>query len=262
MAYEVLYTLPSWLLFIIIIGSSVALAWVGTLLMRRWMKALVGGKQNEVAGFIFATVSVVYAALLAFLIVSVWEQFNAADLAVSEEAASLVTVDRYSATFPEPERREVHDWLRQYTELVINKEWDAMRLNHGEDAHTMASLTDLNKIWTTYRQLSPNVVDSEAMRNLNELSRRRILRIESSTGGLPDIFWPVLVLGAVIVVNFGTLFYLENANLHIFMVLLMAFLNAMCLWIIVALNNPFAGDLQVSSAAFKYALQVLDSLPR
>jgi hypothetical protein len=82
------------LLFILMVGGPVGLAWVGTLLFRRHKKAPTDDKLNEVAGFIFAPVSVVYAVLLAFVVIIVWEQYLAAESAVSQEAAALITVAR------------------------------------------------------------------------------------------------------------------------------------------------------------------------
>ena len=77
------YSIPSWLLFLLIVGGSVLLAWVGTLLLRRLTKAPMDDRQNEVAGFIFATVGVLYAVLLAFTVIIVWEQYLSAENAVS-----------------------------------------------------------------------------------------------------------------------------------------------------------------------------------
>src|SRR6478736_759266 len=50
--------------------------------------------QHEVAGFKFATVGVIYAVLLAFAIVIVWERYNQADNEVANEASAAATVFR------------------------------------------------------------------------------------------------------------------------------------------------------------------------
>jgi hypothetical protein len=47
---------------------------------------------NEVAGFKFATVGVLYAVLLAFAVIVVWEKFSAAEDHVALEAAAAATL--------------------------------------------------------------------------------------------------------------------------------------------------------------------------
>lgn len=45
-------------------------------------------KNSEIAGFKFATIGVIYAVILAFAIVSVWEKFDEAELRVLEESGA------------------------------------------------------------------------------------------------------------------------------------------------------------------------------
>src|SRR2546429_5896881 len=129
------YAIPSWLLFLLIVGGSVGLAWIGTVLLRRLTTAPKDDRHNEVAGFIFATVGVLYAVLLAFTVIIVWEQYISAESVVSQEAAALITVARDASSFPQPERGQVYDQLRAYAQFVLNVEWrtmDESTLEHEE----------------------------------------------------------------------------------------------------------------------------------
>lgn len=135
--------------------GSVALAWVGTVLLRRLTTAPKDDRHNEVAGFIFATVGVLYAVLLAFTVIIVWEQYLAAENAVSQEAAALITVAHDASSFPEPERSQVYDQLRAYAQFVINEEWrtmDEATLEHEESTGAVAAI---NTMWSVYRSLPP-----------------------------------------------------------------------------------------------------------
>ena len=108
------YAIPSWLLFLLMVGGSVAFAWVGTVLLRRLTTVPKDDRHNEVVGFIFATVGLLYAVLLAFTVIIVWEQYLSAESAVSQEAATLITVAHDASSFPEPARGQVYDQLRAY----------------------------------------------------------------------------------------------------------------------------------------------------
>lgn len=44
---------------------------------------------NEVAGFKFSVIGVLYAVLLAFLVVAVWQNYNATETAVRNEAKAV-----------------------------------------------------------------------------------------------------------------------------------------------------------------------------
>jgi hypothetical protein len=102
-----LYAIPSWLLFLLIVGGSVGLVWLATVLLRRVTTAPKDDRHNEVVGFIFATVGVLYAVLLAFTVIIVWEQYLGAESAVSQEGTALITVARTASSFPNPELGQV-----------------------------------------------------------------------------------------------------------------------------------------------------------
>ena len=74
-----------------------AVAMLGPALVRRRYTYSVLIKNNEVAGFKFATLGVIYAVLLGFAIVSVWEKFSEAELLVLREAGASATLYRLSS---------------------------------------------------------------------------------------------------------------------------------------------------------------------
>ena len=56
----------------------------GTLMVRRLMNVKVFERHNEVAGIIYAVIGVVYAVLLGFAAVTVWEGYDKAQAAVEQ----------------------------------------------------------------------------------------------------------------------------------------------------------------------------------
>jgi hypothetical protein len=67
---------PLWISGAIIIGGGTLLAMLGPVLVRRYVALDRLTINNEIAGFKFATVGVLYAVLLAFVIIVVWEKFQ------------------------------------------------------------------------------------------------------------------------------------------------------------------------------------------
>lgn len=255
--------LPAGLLLIIVVCVPMALACGGLLLARRWMKKPEDEEHNILVTGMFATVSLIYTVLLAFLIISVWETFHAASQSVSQEGAALITVARDTELLPQPLRGQILDQLHAYTVYVMNYEWDTMRrgTNEQEIAAPQALAASTN-LWVLFRQLPPSTMNAEMLRSLDYLSEQRVARLMASQDGLPGIFWLVLIVGAILTISFSFILRVADARLHIFMVLLLTCTITLCLWLIVIMNDPFVGTMQVSSDPLKYALFVIDTLPR
>ena len=58
-------------------------------------------EHNDLGGFILAVIGVIYAVLLAFVAIGVWERFQLAEARTYEEAGALTTVYRDAGSFPQ-----------------------------------------------------------------------------------------------------------------------------------------------------------------
>ena len=67
---------PLWLSGLLMVALPTALAMLGPVLVRRCVHLDRLTTNNEVAGFKFAAVAVLYAVLLAFAVIVVWERFQ------------------------------------------------------------------------------------------------------------------------------------------------------------------------------------------
>ena len=84
--------------------NRVPVSVAGTLIVRRLINVDVLERHNEVAGFIYAVIGVVYAVLLGFAAVTVWEGYDKAQAAVEREADDLADLFRDAQTFPQDTR--------------------------------------------------------------------------------------------------------------------------------------------------------------
>jgi hypothetical protein len=181
---------------------------------------------------------------------------------VSQEAAALITVAHDASSFAEPARGQVYDQLRAYAQFVLNEEWrtmDEATLEHEESTGAQAAI---NSIWSIYRSLPPGHVDPHTTDSLDNLSTQRAVRLQSNVAALPNVLWYGLLLGAVVTVCFALILHMENVGLHAALTALLAGLIATCIWMILMVNHPFAGDVHVSTAAFEHAIHVIENLPR
>ena len=64
---------------------------------------------NDVAGFIYAALGVIYAVLLALVVIAVWEKYQAADETVEQEANAIAEIFWLAHRLPEPEGSHIQE---------------------------------------------------------------------------------------------------------------------------------------------------------
>ena len=105
----------------------VALVAVGGLVaVQRLVPAARRQEHNDVAGFIYAVVGVIYAVLLALMVIAVWEEHEAAKATVREEANELADVFWLAHRLPEPEGPRLQELALSYARVVAEEEWPLM----------------------------------------------------------------------------------------------------------------------------------------
>ena len=88
-------------------------------------------EHNDVAGFLYAVVGIVYAVLLALLVIAVWERYQKANETVESEANGVAEVAWLAHRLPEPERHVLQEDARAYAQEVVDEEWPLMEQGLG-----------------------------------------------------------------------------------------------------------------------------------
>ena len=191
-----LTTLPLWLSAVILIVPTTLLAMAGPLIVRRYVDVTQLRTNNEVAGFKFATVGVLYAVLLAFAVVVVWEKFNQAESEVAKEAGAAATVFRLSQGV-DPERgAAIREATTDYLTSAIASDWPAME----SDTRSPATTEALNEIYHAvlkFRSFGTDetLVLAEILRQVDRISEARRERRVMVDGIVPAMIWVVLFGG-------------------------------------------------------------------
>ena len=250
----------AWFWGILLVGAMVLLAVAGTLLARRWVGVEVLKLNNEVAGFIYAVIGVVYAVLLGFTAIIVWGQYDKAQAVVEQEANELADLYRNAQTFPDGVRRELETRLRTYARLVVEKEWPAM----VERKSSPETWEAFNQLWRTYHLFQPEnehekIWYAQSLAKLNQLGDRRRLRLLSSRSeGVPGVMWLVLLGAGAVTVGFSFLFGTRNTTAQVLMTAGLAMVIALVLLSIMAMQHPFAGITRVGPDAFNQFFEIFD----
>ncbi|HEV2261005.1 MAG TPA: hypothetical protein VGR69_01785 [Candidatus Rubrimentiphilum sp.] len=231
------------------IGVFVAFGILAGLLVHRFVPRAVFEEHNEIAGFMFAVVGVVYAVLLAFLAIAVWERYEAAEVRTYDEANQLSVVYRAVDVFPQAPK--IRKDLMRYTTLVINDEWPKMN-GSGESSEANLLLEDIGY---DIRHLHANTPSQQAvlsslLENIHSIMVDRDYRISMSSEGINVFVWTILFAGAIGTMLFASLFAFKRAGAQVAMTGLLAFSLAIVLYLISVMDFPFRGEVRIGPEAF------------
>ncbi|MBO0681279.1 DUF4239 domain-containing protein [Mycolicibacterium sp. S2-37] len=240
----------------VVVIVTVALSVFGLIAFRRLTRSERFESANDVTAQTFALAGILYAVLVAFVVVVVWEQFEDATAATESEANAISDLLRDSETLPPQSREAVRRSLIAYAEDVVNDEF--VRLHHGEAIEQQSD--ELTAIWQSYLDVQPVTQIQIAFLNediskLNDLGSSRKVRISSSHSGIPTELWVLLVGGGAVMLLFTYLFGTAHLAVHACSVALAGALLSFVLYLIFALEHPFVGDLSVQTYPYEHVLE-------
>jgi uncharacterized membrane protein YraQ (UPF0718 family) len=238
------------------VAVSVLIAVTGLMLVQRLVPLRLRKEHNDVAGFIYAVLGVIYAVLIALVVIAVWEDFAAARDTVERESSELDDVFRLAHSLPEPEGRQLQELARSYARVVVDEEWALMaQARTSPRAWELLDEMTLHFENVEVRTKAEQVRYAEALARMDELADARNARLVEAGEGIPTVVWGVLAVGGILVVGFAYLFGLENTLVHNLMVGALALLISSVLFTIGVLEYPFSGDVRVSPEAFELVLE-------
>ena len=238
-------------------GVVIALSVLCLMIVRKVYGHTVMAKHNDVAGFIYAVIGVIYAVLLAFVVIVEWDMFRDAESKVQDEVQCMASVLRDAQVFDEPQRSLIMKEIVNYANIVINEEWALM----AKEQRSEKAVKSIRRIFALVAEIKPanenqKIWYQEIVTRLNNFYNARNQRVQAAKDGIPAFMWSVMIIGAVITIGFSFLFGTENLWAHSLMVASLAGVITLVLLLIVALDHPYAGIIIVTPEAF------LDQLAR
>ena len=236
----------------VIVGISVG----GLLLFRKVVSHTRLESANAVSSTVFLLGGVLYAVLVAFVVVVVWEQFGAAEDATTDEATAVADLLRDSAALPAEYREEVQQRLVAYTRNVIDIEFPRMRRGEPVDEQS----DQLTAVWDSYLKVQPETRNEiaffdHAIVRLNDLTADRQLRVSTGDAQVPGELWVLLLGGGGVVMTFTFLLGTRDLAVHALAVGLTSALLGFVIYLIFALEHPYVGALSVSPAPYANVLR-------
>ena len=240
---------------IVVVCAAGFFAAIGLTLVQRLVPTTIRKEHNDVAGFIYAVLGVVYAVLLALMVVAVWEEYERARVTVEQEANALAEIFWLAHRFPEPEGPQLQELARSYAQEVVDEEWTLMEQGRASPRAWIL----MDDIRATFQRIEPSTgvgreIYAEGLNQIQRLADTRRTRLVEAKEGIPAVLWVVLISGGVATVGFAYLFGLERTWVHRLMVATLAMIITLVLFTVGALEYPFSGGARIDTGAFELVL--------
>jgi hypothetical protein len=252
---------PGWVL-VLLLFIFTGLAMMGPFLVRLRIRLAHLRGNNEVAGFKFAVIGVLYAVLLAFVVIISWERFYDAEKALAREAGAAATIYRLCPGLDESSCVAVHENLAAYLRSVLADDWPAM-VRGRSSAVTTRVLSDLYQVVVRFRPADrhDSNLQKDLLAQLDELTRARRERLVMAEGTVPDVIWFVIFLGATLTISFTFFFGTENLIAQSLMTGILAAIIFSAVLVVVALDRPYTGAIVVSKGGIRAVLEDFTTVP-
>jgi hypothetical protein len=244
---------PLWVAAAILVGVPTGLAVVGPFIVRRYVALEKLTTNNEIAGFKFATVGVLYAVLLAFAIILVWQKFSDAEATVAQEAGAAETIYRLSLGVGDvPRKEKLRGALTAYLAVAVADDWPAMDRGLAEGSPSVRQALD--ELYATLLvpplpQGGDATLLPEILHQLDLITKARRARLVAAEGTVPGVVWVVLFGGATLTVAFTFFFGTRSLPAQTLMTALLSLLIFFELLTIVMIDRPFSGAVKVEPLA-------------
>jgi len=248
--------LISLIVFAIIFGGALVGVVVRPLLSERHLHP----DSKDVVKMATGLIGTLTALVLGLLIASAKSSFDQKTNQVKQMTATIILLDDLLTQYG-PEATHLRNLLRQSIQPLANRIWHEEEVPAGRPVRFESS-AESSAFENELERLSPNndaqrSLQSRAIQAFTEAAQIRLQLFAQTGGSIPTPFLVILVfwLGAIFV-SF-TLF--ARTNLVVMIALLVCALSFACaIFLVLELDNPFAGLMGISSATLRSALLPLN----
>jgi Protein of unknown function (DUF4239) len=244
--------MPVWVRELLIVAVVGGLAALLHALVHRRIKPTSLIKHNDVAGFVFSVIGVLYAVVLGFVVVVVWEKFDDANAHVQNEAAAASDLFRTVGALDPALRDHVRTQLASYGQHEIDVEWPLMAQGKLPRYGLAGGIETIVAEVDHYQPKNPGQVNVHqmALADAERLMDARRQRIDDTAPSVPQLLWFALICGAVATLGFSYLFGVENRGAQLVMTAVLAGVIAILFVVIHEFDSPFSGTVGVSDVAW------------
>ena len=242
------------------VATFVALALIVLWIVRRYCKPYILIDLTDFGEIFCDAIGVVFALILAFAAVAVWENYDKVDDGVSKEAKALHNIYRNLESYPEPLSSQSRKLILEYVQVIIKDEWPKLAIGkEDKNAHRMLSRIKSMVFAFNPRNNGELVLHQETMRLLSEYNGYRFDRIIGGRPNLTPPIWLMLNGGTILFIIFLCFFDIPDFKRHAMMLAFMTAFIGLVYYMLVVYNFPFSEPGAISPEPFQTLLEEFKS---
>ena len=252
-----LILLPPWQFTIICILSFASFAFIGMFFARMYFSNYVIEKQdNATANIFIRLIGTLLTVMLAFVVISVWQDYEEQRKRTVLEACILGNLYRDSRGLDPETENMIQEKIRIYTSDLVNNSWPALK----RQEESKSSWMSFNYLYGAVIRLSPKdqgqgIVMLRMVGHMNDLaSYRRMRLLRNINPVIPPILWGTIICGSIVTIMFSLLFNLKNKKLQNIMILSLCTMYGLIFSFIILMNYPYRSSIQISPQPIEHLL--------
>jgi hypothetical protein len=237
------------------LGIGLVLAIDG--IMGRYVTPDVRGRAGPTAAVIVGLLAAIYAVLVAFVIVTQYNQLRSTNDQVAAKAAAVTAMTENSRVFPEAEGRMLRGTIDAYARSIVDISFPALARTQKPEAISDQRLEEIFQALIAVQPATPaeSAAFSQTLDQLDEVAETKARIVNSAGETIP---WPLVLLLTIMGITLlvvSSLLDTRHHRSHLLILSALALLVSLTLALVVSLNYPFDGILPISDAPIRRFLE-------
>lgn len=252
-----LFSLSPWIFTLLVIFVTTIVSVGGLLFTRKFLPGyFILLVDISVANIYIRQVGTLLTVLLAFAVISIWNNFELQREHTAIEASTLGNLYRDSRGLRPDAEKEIQELITRYTKDVVEHAWPAMK----EGRESIVAWVSFNKLYGKVVRYMPEnsrdqIVLSRMLNHLNDLAKyRRLRHIRNANPYIPQILWITIYSGTLLILFSGYFLRTTKMRMQIILTTINGMMFGMLFAMMFMLNYPYRGSLQISSSPLQNLL--------
>ncbi|MEA5090306.1 hypothetical protein [Solidesulfovibrio sp.] len=245
--------------YLVVVLCAVALSVVGLLFFRSRLGNGMSIAQRTLFATNFGYFTTLYTFFLGFAVVSLWQDYNRADAAITNESDLLVVEYRLSLSLSGTE--QLRRALLEYVTYVHEAGWKNMR----EGCDTDGADALYGRIWDRMRDAEPtgghpHSIYSIMLNRLIDLDKLRHQRLLFVNGNLYAPIWGIIYMGVVFTVAGFYFIDTDHRGSDVFFMFMMLAMVLGNIFLLYELDTPYSGVIRIEAGKFAGAVAAMRAM--